>query len=245
MKDFNPQSVQFRLYRTEPHPCSYLPDMEATTLFVDPHAEINQDSLTYLSERGFRRSGPILYKPDCTHCQACISMRIPVAGYSFSRSERRILKNNADLSVFEVENISNDIFYALYEKYIRLRHQDGDMFPPNREQYDSFFSNPFRSTRYVVFKNDTGVKAVAIIDNFTSGLSAVYTFYDPDEEHRSLGTLAVLWQISKARELGLPYVYLGYWVSQCRKMSYKTRFHPSEIWFNKRWIPFIPSHSAT
>ena len=241
MKDFKPQSIQFRLYRTEPHPCSYLPDMEATTLFVDPHARMDKETLTYLSERGFRRSGAILYKPDCTNCQACISLRIPVTNYRFSRNERRILKRNADLNIFEVESISHDDFYQLYHKYISMRHADGDMFPPGRDQYESFFSNPFGTTRYVVFKNDSGLKAVAIIDDFTTGLSAVYTFYDPDEEHRSLGTLAVLWQILKAQELSLPYLYLGYWVNQCPKMSYKTRFHPSEIYFNKRWIPLIPS----
>lgn len=231
---------QLKLYRTEPHACSYIDGMEATTLFVDPQAAIDQDIHTYLSERGYRRSGSILYKPDCTRCQACISLRIPVKDYHFSRSEMRILKRNADLDMFDIETIHHDEFYDLYARYISCRHADGDMFPPNREQFENFFNNPFGTTRFIVFKLATQVKAVAIVDEFSNALSAVYTFYDPDEEQRSLGSLAVLWQIQQARKKNLDYVYLGYWVKPCAKMNYKTRFAPAEIYINKRWVPLIP-----
>ncbi len=234
------KTPQLKLYRTEPHACSYIDGLEATTLFVDPNATIDQNVHTFLSERGYRRSGGILYKPDCTNCQACISLRIPVKGYPFSRSERRILKLNSDLDIFEVENIHHDEFYNLYVRYITLRHADGDMFPPNREQYENFFNNPFDTTHFIVFKKGDLIKAVAIVDEFNNALSAVYTFYDPDDEQRSLGSMAVLWQIQNAQLRNLDYVYLGYWVKPCAKMNYKTRFQPAEIYINKRWIPLIP-----
>jgi arginine-tRNA-protein transferase len=230
---------QLKLYKTEPHNCSYLPAEEAITLFVDPAADIDINLHTSLSERGFRRSGNILYKPDCNHCHECISIRIDVARYQFNRSDKRILKRNCDLQVFEVEHINHDDFYDLYAHYIGKRHADGDMYPPSREQFINFFSNPFGNTRFVVFKKAENLKAVAVIDLFTSGISAVYTFFDPDDEQRSLGKLAVLWQIQQAQSLQLPYVYLGYWVKHCTKMNYKTQFHPTEIYLNKRWMPLI------
>jgi arginine-tRNA-protein transferase len=243
MNEFNNPRNHLKLYKTEPHACSYIDGLEATTLFVDPNAEIDQRMHTYFSEQGYRRSGSILYKPDCTNCQACMSIRIRVNDYSFSRSEKRILKRNNDLNIFEIEDIRHDDIYQLYENYITQRHADGDMFPPNREQYENFFNNPFGNTRFVAFALKNTIKAVAIIDNFTNGLSAVYTFFDPNDEERSLGTLAVLWQIQEAKTLNLPYVYLGYWVKQCQKMNYKTRFQPSEIYINKRWVTLIHNQS--
>lgn len=227
------------LYKTEPHACSYIENNEAITLYIDPLAEIDQTTHTYLSEQGFRRSGPIIYKPHCMHCQECISIRIPVNAYIFSRKERRVLQKNSDLDVFAVEHIHHDDFYQLYANYIKTRHADGDMYPPNREQYDNFFSNPFGNTQFIVFKKQHEVKAIAIIDKLNNGLSAVYTFFDPHDDKRSLGTLAVLWQIQQARTLQLPFVYLGYWVKHCQKMRYKTTFTPSEIYFNKQWITLI------
>jgi len=225
-----------KLYKTEPHACSYLEDTEATTLFVDPHANIDQDSHTFLSEHGFRRSGAIIYKPDCMNCQECISIRIATSAYTFSRRERRIINRNTDLQAFEVEHIHQDVFFNLYSQYIIKRHADGDMYPPLRDQYEQFFTNPFGNTRFIAFTLDNEIKAVSVIDHFNSGLSAVYTFFDPDDNKRGLGTYVILWQIMQAQAQQLPYVYLGYWVRNCRKMSYKTHFSPYEIFYNKRWI---------
>ena len=228
---------QLRLFSTAPHPCSYLDNEEASTLFIDPEARINQNIYTYLSERGFRRSGKFVYKPDCHQCQACISIRIPVKAFSFSRNHKRLLKNNADLQVKEVASIFTDEYYSLYDRYIRLRHAEGDMYPPSKEQYENFLSNAFNTTRYFVFEYQGQPKAIAVVDQLTNAFSSVYTFFDPLDEKRSLGTYAIVWQIKKAKELGLHYIYLGYWVKNCKKMSYKTRFRPAEVYINQRWLP--------
>ena len=227
---------QLKLFSTAPHPCSYLDDEEASTLFIDPDAKINQTIYTYLSERGFRRSGQFLYKPDCPNCQACISIRIPVNRYNFSRNDKRLLKKNAELEVIQVADIATDEYYNLYADYITTRHHDGDMFPPSQEQYQNFLTNAFETTQYFVFTLHGKPKAIAVVDRFINAISSVYTFFDPHDEKRSLGSFAILWQIQKAKELNLDYVYLGYWVKDCQKMRYKTRFRPSEVFINQRWI---------
>jgi len=229
-----------RQYTTAPHPCSYLPGEEASTLFVDPEAEINQKTYSYLTQRGYRRSGNYLYKPDCLQCSACLSLRIPVNDYTFGRSDKRILQRNRDLSSIQVEHIFQDAFYQLYKDYITSRHQDGDMYPPSLEQYRGFLNNPFGNTEYHAFIDEQqAIKAVAVIDRLDDGLSAIYTFFDAQEDKRSLGTYAILWQIQQAQKLGLDYVYLGYWVKQCPKMNYKTRFRPAEILINQRWLTVL------
>lgn len=226
-------------FATAPHPCSYLPGQEASTLFVDPEAHIDQQTYSFLSERGYRRSGHYLYKPDCQQCQACISLRIPVKQYQFSRNEKRLLKRNSDLNSFTVEHIFHEEFYQLYEDYIRTRHSDGDMYPPSQEQYINFLSNGYGTSEYRVFTDAHQLKAVAVIDHLDKGLSAVYTFYDAHDNKRSLGTYAILWQIQQAQKLGLDHLYLGYWVKNCHKMNYKTRFRPAEVLINRRWLTLL------
>ena len=131
MSDDQDQSKKLKLFATAPHPCSYLDEQEASTVFIDPDADINQSHYTYLSECGFRRSGHFLYKPDCMNWQACISLRLPVNAYQFSRSEKRILNKNRDLQVFRSQHIFDDDYYQLYANYINHRHRDGDMYPPS------------------------------------------------------------------------------------------------------------------
>lgn len=227
---------QLKLFATAPHPCSYLDDEEASTLFIDPEAKINQKIYTFLTERGFRRSGQFLYKPDCPQCNACISIRVPVNKYQFSRSDKRILKKNSDLKVSIVDDIFTDDYYRLYADYICTRHHDGDMYPPTQDQYRNFLYNAFNCTQYIVFSLHDEPRAIAIVDRLTNALSSVYTFFDPHDEKRSLGTFAVLWQIQKAQELDLQFIYLGYWVKECQKMRYKTRFRPCEVFINQRWM---------
>lgn len=225
-----------KLFSTAPHPCSYLADQESSTLFVDPETLIDQKIYTYLTERGFRRSGQFLYKPDCINCQACISIRIPVNQYVFSRNDKRVLNRNADLSVKTVANIFTDECYHLYENYITTRHHDGDMHPPSQEQYENFLTTAFDTTQYFIFSQQDEIKVIAVVDKLTNAFSSVYTFFDPHDEKRSLGTFSILWQIKKAQELHLDYIYLGYWVKDCPKMRYKTRFRPAEIYLNQRWM---------
>jgi leucyl-tRNA---protein transferase len=225
-----------RVFATYPHNCSYLPGQQATTLFVDPSTTIDAHTYSQLSMIGFRRSGPHLYRPHCGACSACVPARVPVTHFEPKRSHRRILARNRDLTAHLVDSIHTDAHFALYSRYIQQRHRDGDMYPPDREQYDSFLTREWGSTSYVEFRAGGQLLAVAVLDRLENGLSAIYTYYDPDEAKRSLGTYVILWQIQLARDLALPAVYLGYWIRNCPKMNYKTRFRPIELLANGHWV---------
>lgn len=232
------QWAELRVFATRPHPCSYLPDQRATTLFVDPAAPMDTTLYSELSSAGFRRSGPHVYRPHCAHCQACVSVRIPVDEFRPSRSQRRLLRRNQDLEVTPIDDLEDPQYYQLYERYIDARHYDGDMYPPSQDQFHAFLTREWDATRFYAFRDPQRLLAVAVVDQLNDGLSAIYTFYDPDPDiaARSLGTFAVLWQIHLARQLGLHAVYLGYWIRECRKMSYKLNFQPIELLLNDHWV---------
>jgi len=228
-----------RVYTTYPHPCSYLPGQEATTLFIDPKAHIDVGVYSQLSEVGFRRSGMHLYRPHCVSCRACIPVRIAANDFEHSTSTRRIMKRNGDLEVREVRDINADIYFKLYADYICTRHFDGDMYPPTRQQYESFLTSEWESTRYQTFWKEDKLVCVCVVDYIQGGLSAVYTFYDPFQDRRSLGNFGILWQIEECKRLSLPWLYLGYWVRNCRKMNYKTRYRPLEMYVNSKWVRIL------
>ena len=228
-------SKEIKLYATHPHPCSYFGDREAQTIFIDPDMSPSPLLYSELSRRGFRRSGNHIYRPDCKRCKECIASRVPVMTFEASRSQRRTINRNADLST-EVLPAPSTQAYPLYERYINGRHRDGDMFPPSREQFDSFLGESSATTAYVHFYAEGALVAVAVTDILDDGLSAIYTFYDPDLNKRSLGVYGILWQISHAKSLNLPYVYLGYWIRDCQKMAYKTDYRPIELLINSRWV---------
>lgn len=230
------QLANLRVFATHPHACSYLPGQRATTLFVDPAAPITGGLYSELSELGFRRSGPHVYRPHCSHCQACVPARIPVAAFRPNRSQRRIWQRNRDIEVSEAGDLQAPEYYRLYARYISQRHRDGDMYPPTEEQFESFLSAEWGLTHFYRFRAAERLLAVSVVDHMHSGLSAIYTFFDPDAaQRRSLGTFAILWQIELARRLGLPALYLGYWIDGCRKMNYKLRFQPAELLIDGRW----------
>ena len=223
------------MFTTYPHSCSYLKDQEATTLFVDPRQTIDQTLYSSLSLIGFRRSGDHVYRPHCAHCSACLPARLPVAQFKSSKSQKRIWKRNADLSVEQTDTITDDAAYSLYARYIESRQSDGDMYPPERDQYESFLNDVWDCTRYYRFYRGGELVAIAVLDVLLDGASAIYTFFDPDENRRSLGVYAILWEIELAKSLGLDYVYLGYWIRECQKMSYKSTYRPLEVYSNNRW----------
>jgi arginine-tRNA-protein transferase len=244
------RTPRINLYATQGHPCSYLAGQEASTEFIDPHHPVNAETYDRLSALGFRRSGQHIYRPQCQSCQACIPIRLPVGDFKPSRQQTRVWKRNQDISIAIVEDIQSGEHYALYEHYIQARHADGDMYPPSREQFDTFLGTPFCSdendgkeflpnqaqlTCYVEFRLGTTLKGIAVTDVLPSGLSAVYTFFDPDDAVRSLGVFAVLFQVELARKLALPYLYLGYWIKDSRKMGYKSNYTPHEIFYNGVW----------
>jgi len=225
-----------KLFATHPHPCSYLDGQEATTVFVDPEAPIGPEIYTQLSQLGFRRSGAHLYRPQCQRCQACISSRIAVTEFKANRSQRRCWQKNQDLTISPSSDINTLEHYNLYARYIEQRHQDGDMYPPSEEQYKAFLTSEWNITQFLEFRHQGRLLGVAVCDQLGDGLSAVYTFFDPKEEARSLGKYAILAQIYQAQELGLKYLYLGYWIKECEKMNYKIQYHPLELLINRRWM---------
>ncbi|MCH8497583.1 MAG: arginyltransferase [Marinobacter sp.] len=227
-------------FATPPHECSYLDDREATTMFVDPRAQVDRRLYSQLTELGFRRSGSHYYRPHCEGCQACIPVRIPVAAFEPDRNQRRVLQKNRDLSGQFVPAQFNESYYALYARYISGRHADGDMYPPSREQFTSFLVEGASDSEFLEMRLGQYLVGLSVVDRLTDGLSAIYTLFDPDMEHRSLGTLGVLWQIEEARRCGYSYIYLGYYIRDCRKMNYKTRFQPIEALIDGKWQRLTP-----
>lgn len=227
--------ARLKFYATQPHSCSYLPDEQATTLFLDPSQPMNVQLYAELSDLGFRRSGDHLYRPHCQSCNACVPARIPVADFVPNRQQRKVWRRNADLQVYRVRPAFSEEYYALYVRYIEQRHADGDMYPPSREQFSTFLVRDLPFCHFFEFRLEGRLLAVAVADQLSTGLSAVYTFYDPDEERRSLGRFAVLWEIAECSRLELASLYLGYWIKKCRKMSYKTQYRPLELLVNQHW----------
>jgi arginyl-tRNA--protein-N-Asp/Glu arginylyltransferase len=177
-----------RVYTTFPHVCSYLPDQEATTLFIDPRQQISPELYTQLSVMGFRRSGDHIYRPHCAKCNACVPSRVVTNEFQRSKSQERVWRRNSDLTITEVDSIECNEAYDLYRRYIEGRHADGDMYPPDRDQYSSFLNNGLGCTRYFEFRHGDKLIAILVTDQMLDGLSAIYTFYDPTEEKSTLAT---------------------------------------------------------
>lgn len=228
--------AHIRFFTTAAHPCSYLPKSDAITLFADPEAEMSPSIFSQLSVLGFRRSGNYVYRPHCLNCQACISVRVPIDLFKPNRSQRRCLRINQDITTRIVEAEWSETHYALYARYIAAKHQNGDMYPPSPRQYREFLTSDWSDSFFIEFYQQDRLVAVSVTDELEAGLSAVYTFYEPDLDQRSLGTFAILSQIKLCQLRGLQYLYLGYWVKQSPRMSYKVRFRPLELLINGEWL---------
>lgn len=230
------------LFLSLPHECGYLPGRQASNLFVDPGNSSSADRYSLLLRMGFRRSGRFIYRPHCSSCSACVSVRVPVQQFTPRRGQRRLVRRNSDLVVTEQLPRFDDEHYDLYRKYQRTRHTNGSMDQDDRSAYEDFLVNSPVNTRFYEMrasaKEGSGkLLAVAVTDIVDNGLSAVYTFFDPDEAARGLGVFAVLWQIQQASRLNLEYLYLGYWIKECRKMSYKQDYQPLQAYRDGEWAP--------
>ncbi|WP_017445977.1 arginyltransferase [Gayadomonas joobiniege] len=231
--------TQYQFGVTESFPCAYLNDQKERLLVAVDDALKDVAHYETLMQLGFRRSKDHIYRPHCERCQACQSIRIPVTRFKPSRSQKRLLKKNQNLMVNFIQAPLSDMkwqqYYQMFSRYIEQRHTDGTMYPPDVEQFNSLLQTDWMLTGFLEVYQNEKLVAVAIVDCMSDSISAVYTFFEPDAAHLSLGTFAILELIRLANVRRLSYLYLGYQVDECRKMNYKTRFLPHQRLIQNHW----------
>jgi arginyl-tRNA--protein-N-Asp/Glu arginylyltransferase len=229
---------QLAFYASQEHPCSYLDGRRAVTLFADPSASMDMPLYSRLAELGFRRSGNLVYRPQCPQCRACMPARIPVNQFKPNRAQRRTLQANAQTSTVLADSGFSEEHFALYRRYMSVRHAGGGMDDPDPEKYRDFLCTLWARTEFVEFWHEEQLMAVAVLDVMSQGLSSVYTFFDPRFSALSPGRYAILWSIQETQRRGLPWLYLGYWIGDCDKMRYKQEYRPLELRINNQWQAF-------
>ena len=230
--------TKLNFFASTAEPCSYLDNRNAVSAFANPHVDMDMRTYNELIQHGFRRSGSYVYRPHCPSCQECVSVRIPLKKQEFTRNEQRIMRRNSDFKVTCSKGRFRNEHFDLYRRYINSRHNDGSMANPSKADYHRFLICDWTDTMFIEFRLNKQLIAVAVSDILSTGLSAVYTFFDPEYAVRSPGHLAILAQIKEAQSRDLDYLYLGYWIEECNKMSYKRRYNPLEGFINDQWVLF-------
>ena len=238
------QFIRFpRFYLTVPSPCPYLPGRLEQKIFTelkDPHAQELNDSL---SKVGFRRSQKVAYKPACDGCNACISVRIPVNEFKPGRTMRKVWKRNGDLTQRTLSSHATLEQFELLTRYLNSRHSNGGMAGMTAMDYATMVEETPVDTFLVEYRKRSldpmtpvdPLVGACLSDVLDDGVSMIYSFYDPEATDRSLGTYMIMAHVEWARKLGLPYVYLGYWISGSDKMAYKAKFQPLEMYADDTW----------
>ena len=227
------RSIQ--LYLSASQPCPYLDNQQSQMLTIDPEIMINQSNYSQLIQMGFRRSGDQLYRPHCKACDECKPIRIELAHFTTSRNQRRILARNHDIQTKIAAPDLNEEQFNLFRHYLAKRHPGGGMENPEFNQSQKFLSSPSLQTHFIEFRLNNILVAVAVTDILDTALSAVYTFFDPDYNQRSLGVFAILWQLDLCRQLDKNWLYLGYWIKNCAKMRYKQNYQPFQLLTQSGW----------
>lgn len=234
------QKLQF--YVTTAYSCGYLPDKLAQSLIAAPQQLVTADIYNGLIQQGFRRSGKFVYRPHCENCQACIPVRVILDSFSPNRSQKRAFNQHQNLTTTILPVGFHEEHFKLYETYQKTRHfdeskeVDSNESGNNVEQYQSFLCQSNVETILVEFRDHEQLRMVSVIDVVHDGISAVYTFYDTSDPKASYGTYNVMWQAAWAKELNLPYLYLGYWIKESRKMAYKQNYKPLEKLIDGIWL---------
>lgn len=230
-----------RLFQTLPHACGYYPERSSQNLVIDPSSPELPNIYELSLQRGYRRAGGQVYVPHCATCKACVACRIPTAHFRPDRAQRRCMERNSDLSVSIERATFTEERFDLYQRYLSTRHRDGGMDDAHPDDFSRFLYTDWSPTRFIEFRNSDRLVAVAVTDFCDRGLSAVYTFYDPEESARSLGTFSILSQIKITQQRHIDHLYLGFWIAGHPKMDYKKRFKPLEVLVQGQWLLHEPA----
>lgn len=215
-------------------PCNYIPNQQERLLVAVDERLHNNEQYAWLMNQGFRRSGDQIYRPHCVNCQACQSLRILTQHFMPSKSQKRLLKKNQHFDV-RISREQNEQYFPLYERYINTLHNDGSMYPANKEQYESFLTCSVTQQLFLEVWDGDKLISVAVTDDLPDALSAVYTFYDPEYRKSGLGVFSILNQIAYTKKSLREYLYLGYQIDECKKMNYKNKYFPYQRLSNNQW----------
>ena len=237
-----PALHKLQFYVTTPYKCGYLPNKLAQSLIAAPHHLVDSNIYSGLIQQGFRRSGKFAYRPHCENCRACIAIRLILDEFTPSRSQKRAYKQHADLTAHILPLNYYHSHFKLYTEYQMLRHAEAEPSNQNDEndganQYLQFLCMSNVESLMIEFRDTSNqVKIVSVVDVVRDGVSAVYTFYDALENKASFGTYSIMWLTEWTKNLGLPYLYLGYWIADSQKMAYKQQFKPQEKLIDGEWV---------